>query len=128
MNPRTSLFQNISPQVSHWIGAGSGVRGLTFNFAASKSYARAELYIDRGDREENKFVFDEVFKIKDEIERDFGEPLVWERLDDKRGSRIKSEIEGNIFEEASWGELIPSMVDRMVRLERSQMEVGNCES
>ena len=54
---------------------------------------------------------------KEEIEHDFGGPLVWERLDTKRACRIKSEIKGNIFEEESWDELINEMVDRMVRME-----------
>ena len=55
MNATTSnLYQNISPGIYHWIGAGSGVRGVTFNFVITRSYVQAELYIDRGEKEENK--------------------------------------------------------------------------
>lgn len=65
---KTNLFQNISPGVHGWIGAGSGVRGVSFNFAAGRSYGRAEVYIDRGDGEENTFVFEQLHSQKDAIE------------------------------------------------------------
>ncbi|MFC1719910.1 DUF4268 domain-containing protein [Pseudomonadota bacterium] len=117
MNGKCSLFSNISPGQYYYQGAGAGVTGVAYNFVTLNKNCRTELYIDRGDRDENKFVFDELLKLKEQIEHDFGEPLVWERLDDKRASRIKSEVEGNIFEEESWDELIGEMVDRMVRME-----------
>jgi hypothetical protein len=117
MNRKSSLFSNISPSQYPWIGAGAGISGVAYNLVTLNKNCRTELYIDRGDREENKFIFDELYKIKEEIEHDFGGPLVWERLDDKRACRIKSEIEGNIFEEESWDELISEMVDRMARME-----------
>ena len=28
-----------------------------YNFIVTKNYARAELYIDRGDKDENEFIF-----------------------------------------------------------------------
>lgn len=117
MNKKSSLFSNISPGNQSWLSAGSGVGGLGLNLATSSRYGRAELYIDRGEREDNKFVFDELLKSKDEIEHEFGEPLVWERLDSKRASRIKSETTGNIYDEETWIEMIPDMVDRMARFE-----------
>jgi hypothetical protein len=52
MASKSSLYQNISPGPQGWIGAGSGVRGVGLNFGAGKSYGRAELYIDRGERDE----------------------------------------------------------------------------
>ena len=91
MNAKSNLYQNISPSISPWISAGSGVRGAGLNFVVSNSYGRAELYIDRGSKEENKFIFDELSTLKDSIEKDFGGSLVWERLDNKRACRIKSE-------------------------------------
>ena len=59
-NTQSKLYQNRSPSIYHWIGARSGIRGVGLNFVVSKSYGRAELYIDRGDREENESIFDEL--------------------------------------------------------------------
>ena len=117
MNAKSSLYQNINTSAYHWIGAGSGVRGLGLNFVATKSYGRAELYIDRGDKEENKFVFDELEKNKEQIESDFGGELVWERLDSKRASRIKVETNGNVTDKEQWDGMIEFMTDSMVNLE-----------
>ena len=61
---KTSLFQNISPGTKDWIQAGSGVRGMSFNFVAGRTYCRVELYIDRGDNEENKFIYDQLYLKK----------------------------------------------------------------
>jgi Domain of unknown function (DUF4268) len=115
----SQLYQNISPGKEGWISAGTGTRGLGLNFAATKSYARAELYIDRGEREENKKIFDSLEQQKQSIEEEFGGTLIWERLDDKRACRIKYQQEGNIFEPDQWPEMINFMVDAMVRLEKA---------
>jgi len=118
MNTRTELYQNISPSRYHWIGAGSGVRGVGFNFTVTKTFGRAELYIDRGDKAENESVFDQLFARKETLEQGFGEALVWERLDGKRACRVKAEQVGNVFDQEMWPEMIAFMADRMVRFER----------
>jgi hypothetical protein len=119
MTGKTNLFQNISPGVHGWIGAGSGVRGVSFNFAAGRAYGRAEVYIDRGDGEENKFVFDRLHALKDEIQTTFGGELTWEPLEGKRACRIKSEMAGNIFNREEWPALIGFMASSMERMENA---------
>ena len=119
MSNKCSLFQNISPSIYNWIGAGSGVRGVGFNFAISKTYGRAEIYIDRGSKDQNEFVYDELINKKSEIERSFGKELNWDRLNDKRACRIKAEMHSNYFEKTNWDEMIDFMTDSMVRMENS---------
>ena len=51
--------------------------------------ARVELYIDRGDVDWNKAVFDGLKQDQVELERALGD-LTWDRLDDKRASRISA--------------------------------------
>jgi hypothetical protein len=119
MNTKSNLYQNISPSIHGWIGAGCGIRGVSLNFVASKSYGRAELYIDRGSKEENEFIFDELFAYKEQIEKDFGGPLIWERLEEKRACRIKSEAPGNVYDEEQWDAMQSFMVDRMVKLDNA---------
>lgn len=114
----STLYGNISPSVTNWISAGTGQRGVGLNFAATQSYGRAELYIDRGDKAENEAIFDRLHAERDAIEAAVGVPLVWERLDNRRASRIKLERAGDVFDPTQWPDLIRFMVDAMVRLER----------
>lgn len=118
---KTPLFQNISPSTQGWISAGSGTGGVGFNFAAGKNYARVEIYIDRGDREENKAIFDALHARSSELDEKFGGGLVWERLDTKRASRIKAEMPANIFTD-EWPPLIEFMVDAMKKMEATFKE------
>ena len=113
----SNLYQNISPGKESWISAGSGVRGLGFNLVATKDYARAELYIDRGDKIENEAIFDRLLLEREAIESDVGSPLAWERLDAKRACRIKLEGPGNIFDPDHWPSMISFMVSGMTKLE-----------
>ncbi len=57
---------------------------------------RAEVYIDPGEWEQNKQVFDAFLSEKEVIEREFGATLEWERLDDSRASRIAIYRPGSI--------------------------------
>jgi hypothetical protein len=117
MSGRTVLFQNISPNSRAWFSAGSGVRGVWFNFVAGKAYGRAEVYIDRGDGDENTFIYDQLHTQRDVIEAAFGGELTWEPLEGKRACRIKSETAGNIFDRDQWPAMIDFMTDAMVKME-----------
>jgi len=119
MAAKSNLYQNISPGTAGWTSAGSGMRGVGFNFVAGKAYGRAEVYIDRGDHEENKSIFDQLHAQRDRIEQEFDGSLVWERMDNRRACRIKSETTGNIFESEIWPRMIEFMTNAMVGLERA---------
>lgn len=84
-------------QPQNWYSFSSGVRGVIFsNSFAQGGKIRAEVYIDLQDKDQNKNLFDRLFKQKAEIESEFGVPLAWERLDDRRASRIAAYREGSI--------------------------------
>ena len=51
---RTKLHAALSPPEYGWVGAGAGKSGLSFNYVITQHAAPAELYIDRGDAEENR--------------------------------------------------------------------------
>jgi uncharacterized protein DUF4268 len=119
MTTKTSLFQNISPGTKGYIGAGSGFRGAKYYFGAGKDYGRAELYIDRDEKEETKFIFDQLYAKKQSVETTFGGTLTWERLDEKRASRIKCDTSGDVFDPDQWPTLIEFMTDAMVRMEKT---------
>jgi hypothetical protein len=76
-------------QPQNWYSFASGYSGLAYGVVfAQGGRARVEFYIDLGDFDKNKFLFDKFAEDKEQIEREYGEPLEWERLDEKRASRI----------------------------------------
>jgi len=66
------LYNNISPGKDHWLAAGSGLSGMTFNLIFGKSEVRVEFSMARTQAEANKFVFNRLEAQKQEIERIFG--------------------------------------------------------
>lgn len=119
---QTSLHSNISPGTANWIGTGSGIRGLGYNYSVTNKFGQIELYLDRGKErdEENKKIFDKLFSRKSEIEKDFGEPLHWERLEDRRACRISKKYDfAGLKDPNMWNKLHENMIDAMIRLEKA---------
>ena len=119
---RTRLHAAVSPSQQNWISAGAGMSGLSWAYVVRQHDARVELYIDRGKDQgaENKAIFDSLFRSRDQVEAEFGEPLEWERLETKRACRIKKTIEvGGYRDEEKWPQIHEAMIDAMVRLEKA---------
>ncbi|MBL7647745.1 MAG: DUF4268 domain-containing protein [Candidatus Hydrogenedentes bacterium] len=116
---RQTRHAHLKPGTQHWIGTTSGIRGLVFNYIIVRGYGAVELYIDRGDGDENKLIFDRLHMLKPEIEGRFGTQLSWERLDARRGCRIKYSLDlgGYRIPEVEWTALQSAMIEAMARLE-----------
>lgn len=114
----SELFANVSPRKEAWIGTGSGVGAVWYNFVITKALCRVELYLDRT-KEENKFLFDELLKSQAKIQEHFDQPLSWERLDNKKASRVKLEIPANVFDEAMWEAMFEFLIDSMPKMEKA---------
>ncbi|MGB7291038.1 MAG: DUF4268 domain-containing protein [Thermodesulfobacteriota bacterium] len=120
INKKNSLFVNISPSTDNWIGIGMGRSGFNLSLVISKKYARAEIYINRGDIKENKKAFDHLHNLKDEIEREFGGKLTWERMEDNVTSRIKHQLDGvNVSNEDDWPKMNEFLIDSAERMHRA---------
>lgn len=61
---------------------------VAFGYEDGQSVGRAEVYVDTGDREENKAIFDALLQQREAIEAEFGDALIWARRDDVKHSRI----------------------------------------
>lgn len=114
-----TLFNNISTSKDNWIGAGAGVSGIAYNFAFGKNSARVELYISNEKAELNKFVFDKLYLKKESIEKDLGKALVWERLNEKKACRVRSDITAiSLYDKNQWDKIINFMITEMINLEK----------
>ena len=96
--------RQVSPDGFNWIivagipesGPQIGIVGFSF---ARHGRLRAECYIDTGDKERNKLLFDRLYMRRNEIQAELGNvhgSLEWERIDEKRASRIALYHEGAI--------------------------------
>jgi len=119
MGHESTLFASVSPQRQNWIAGGSGVSGIGLNFAATRTHGRAEIFIDVGDKAKNEAVFDMLQARSDEMNVHLPQPLVFERLDDKRACRIKCDIPSNVFERGQWPAMIEFMVKAMIGMEKA---------
>lgn len=108
-------------QPQNWYSFSSGVSGLTYgaNFSQGGK-ARAELYIDLGDQEKNKYVFDQLLNQKEKIESDLGEAVSWERLDNKRASRLALYTDGAIDDSDSDLERVKNWhIEKLLKIKAS---------
>lgn len=84
-------------QPQSWYTFSSGNKQFVYGHSfAAGSRVRTEVYLDCGDAEENKEFFDRLLGQRESIEDQFGDTLEWERLDDKRASRIATYRTGTI--------------------------------
>ncbi|MBA7543323.1 hypothetical protein ES705_35653 [subsurface metagenome] len=119
---KTTLFSNISPSKDSWISTGAGKGGLVYVYNITYKYASVNFCIDRGKdlEEENKKIFDNLFNHKDEIEAIFEGKLTWQRLDDRRSSRIcKIYNYAGLNDKEKWDKLQNEMIDDMIKLEKA---------
>lgn len=117
------LHAQRTPSKDSWISGGAGVRsGISYNYVAwLKDETAVELWIDTGDRDENKRIFDQLIVHEAEIERTFGGAFSWERLDEKRASRIRYILQegGLADDESKWPTIQDAMIDAMDRLSKA---------
>lgn len=119
---KTKLHSGISPGIYNWVGTSAGIQGLNFNYAVRQHDAQVELYIDQdkdtGDG--NQKILEKLQSNKESIEKEFGKPLNWETLDEKRACRISYIVDiGGWQDEEKWPQVHAALVDAMIRLEKA---------
>jgi hypothetical protein len=88
-------------QAQSWYSFASGYRGIKYGaWFGSGNKLTAEIYLDSGDKEENKRRFDLLNAHSARVEELFGEKLDWQRLEDKQACRVCVQINGAISENA----------------------------
>lgn len=119
-NKKTPLFSNRSPGQDYWLNIGAGKTGCQFSYHIRKDGALIDLYIDIGDFERNKTIFDNLYDQRETIEAEFGHSFDWRRLDDNRASRIIYPINGHgsLYETERWDTLQDIMIEAMINFDR----------
>lgn len=114
----TRLHSAVSPSINNWLGTGAGISGLAYNYVITQHTARVELYIDRGDEEQNSATFEQFAAHKDEIETRFGDSLDWQPSAGNRSCRINYDVaEHGYRDEDAWASVQKELIEAMKRLE-----------
>jgi len=87
-------FDNVTPRARWHMGFSKG-KGK-FAMVIGRTGARVELYFAD---DKTKKLFDAMHEHKDALNGSFGEELIWQRLDEKKASRIKYEMSDAVLNE-----------------------------
>lgn len=115
-------YENLSPSKDHWLPHGTGISQCIYVLVFLKKEVRVEVSLQRPEKNENKWLFDELKKQQTEIEAKFGERLQWLRLDDKKSSRIHFARAFDGFNEANWPNMIAWLCEHIVPLQNAFSE------
>jgi len=96
----------------HWydVALGTSEAHISITLVNKDSNIGVDVYIN-----DNKDLFDDLFAHKEEIESKLGFPMIWERLDDKKASRIKYYISGFSFDrQDNYPELMSEVISKVI--------------
>lgn len=65
-----------------------GIKGVSLSVVIARKCCRTEIYINSGNKDENKRIFDFYYSHKQEVEKEIKD-INWQRLDEKDASRIR---------------------------------------
>ncbi len=86
---------------------------------------RSELYFDHPSAAQNELMFDRLSAVRQEFEAAFGGPLLFDRLDGKKGCRVEAASgPASIEDQDEWPDHMHWMVDTQVRLRGALSAVG----
>ena len=113
------FISNMSPSKDSWLSKGIGIGGAYIDVCITKNSCRSEFIINIGEQELNKKAFDLLYKeFKEIVEKNLGVSLNWERMDEKKSSRIRFELLGvSYFNEEDWDKMINFLLDSSTKLE-----------
>lgn len=112
-------YNTINPTKDHWLSSGTGVSGCVYSLIFSRDEARMEISLQRADRDENKWMFDELLAQRETIEATFGAELNWKRMDEKKSSRVECPKPFDGYDRDNWPEMIRWLGDHIERFENA---------
>ncbi|MBU5668589.1 DUF4268 domain-containing protein [Peptoniphilus sp. MSJ-1] len=102
-NEKNNLFTNVNKGSGTWIIGSFGIGGFGIFCWFYRSMVKVSMILDKSDKEYNKAAFDYLFKDKEEIENNLGFKLSWNKLEDKKLSRIDVVLEDeNCYDKSNW--------------------------
>lgn len=117
IDQRGKPFNKHKPSTDHWytVAVGSSQCHISIELVNKEHKIRVGLIIN-----DNKEMFDDMYEHKAEIEASIGEPLNWDRLDNKKASGISLIIKGlNFKKQDNYPELMNAAIDKAISLKNA---------
>jgi hypothetical protein len=119
INDYTDIYSGRTRNGEMWLTGTTGVRNVHFNCIITSKFIHIEIFMGR-EKEENKKIFDWLYSQKDEIEKSFGHELDWDRLDDKKGCRIKYRLSPiNAYDKSNWNDVMNFFITYFPKFEKT---------
>ena len=120
LREKTGIYSNVSPSSDNWVQCASGYSGIVYCSVIRMDGVRAEMLMNSSNKEWNESVYHNLLKNKQEVERSFGAPLVWQELPDKKACRICVLYnEHGLLDEEHWCEMISFLAESTANLIKS---------
>lgn len=120
---KNTNLHNLKLKNANSIGINSEISGCQFCLVICKTEVRVEYYLAKPDTDENKRIYDYIFKNKSNIESEFGFKLVCERLSDNNPCRISYRLGVDSDNKENWPQMIDWLVSHYVKLEKSMTPI-----
>ncbi len=105
-------------QPQNWYSFASGMSGVVYSiWFSTGGRVRAELYINVGNREVNRAIFERLRQHASEAEKEFGDKLEWDATESRRACSIGTHLTGKIDDPPEVQEtLLKWAIERLLRL------------
>ena len=116
-------FNKHKASTDHWytVAVGSSQCHISIDLVNNEHKIRVGVWIP-----DNKDLYDELYKHKDEIEVAFGEQLEWDRKDNNKASSFSVDIPGLDFnKQDNYPQLIDAVIDKTVKLRNAIKPIIN---
>lgn len=114
LEERNSPFNPRKPSTDHWysIALGTSKAHMNILLVSKDNYIGLDIQVN-GDKE----LFDKLFFKKDIIENEIGLNFDWQRLENKKASRIIYKINSlNFDDKSNYNDLINTVIDRVLQI------------
>ncbi len=92
---------------------------MHFIYTIRRRDAAAQVVIEGPDAEVNARIFEALEADREKIEAEFGGPLQWERVENRKRCSIGVTLAGGRDDEDRWPEVQRTMIEAMLRLDRT---------
>jgi len=107
-------------QPQNWYSFASGTSGVVYSiWFSGAGRVRAELYLDVGNRDLNRTIFDQLRQNANAIEKEYGEKLEWDAAESRRACSVGTYLAGKIDDPPEALEaLLRWAIDRLLRFKK----------